>query len=460
MLVFLALPMGASAQVCLNKKTIALSVGESYKLKLKKLTGYESLIEWRAEDETIADVTQEGYVTAKAYGSTDIVAVVDGIEYRCLLNVVLQKQSIRLNSTSKSLQKGKSFRLKAAVQPEGTTSAPVLWKSSNKNVAKINAKGKVTATGAGTAKITAYTADGIATKAVCKVTVTLAPLQLSETTQELTVGEKAKLSIVSGNTGDTYKWSSSDKSVVRVKKTGKVVARTEGTAVVTVTREQDGATASCTVTVAPETDSKTQTEVSSETSAETPESAAPQPPAQPSAYALQMLTILQKYSDQVALDNAAGMRWVYSNSAKSTWADARKEIRKKNVTHMNCALGCRWALREMGLLDSSNFWGEPGYVVYHGTSKDQLLAHCDILTVNKTPNELLAEGNLLPGDICTYVSIGHTNVYAGNGLWYEFGRCGLNGKYVGNEYVFDSFGPVAAVNMSGTKIGTIIRLVK
>ena len=70
------------------------------------------------------------------------------------------------------------------------------------------------------------------------------------------------------------------------------------------------------------------------------------------------------------------------------------------------------------------------------------------------------EGNLLPGDICTYVSIGHTNVYAGNGLWYEFGRCALNGKYVDNEYVFDSFGPVAAVNMSDTKIGTIIRLVK
>ncbi len=376
---------------------------------------------------------------------------------------------IQLNKTKKSVTKGKRFKLKAtlcpapgqdtgltmspmagtasgimpAAEPEPTSAGTkILWKSSDSNVARVNAKGRVTAAGAGTAEITAYTEDGSAAEAVCTVTVKLSPIQLSATQTNLVVGKKMKLSITSDKGNAVYQWSSSNKAVAKVNKSGKVKGKKAGVAVITVRCVEDGRTASCTVTVMSEETMQTLT--------------------QPSAYATQLLAIMQKYSNQVKADKEAGVRWVYSNNAQFTWADACKEARKKKVTHMNCALGCRWALREMGLLDiTNNFWGVyGGGVEFRSKSKEQLLEHCVILPVYKTPDELLAEGNLLPGDICTYVSIGHTNVYAGDGLWYECGRCGLNGKYEGKDYVFDSFGPVASVNMSGTKIGTIIRIVK
>lgn len=452
MLTLMAVPSGASAAVSMNKKTFTLTVGKSAKLKLKGLTGTETSIEWKVRRENVADVAPTGTatakVTAKEEGVTYIYAVVDGVKYRCKLTVKSQIPAIRLNKTKKSIRKGKTYQLKASLDPENSGAVKIKWKSSNKKVAKVNSKGKVTAVGKGKATITAYEENGNAVKATCKITVKLASMQLNTSQLNLVVGQKTKLSVVSGADGAALKWSSSNKAIANVNKSGKVKGKKEGTAVITAKRVDNGCSVSCTVTVTatavPTTEPQTVTT--------TP---------QASAYAQQLLTLMQKYSDQVKADKAAGIKWTYSNNAKNNWADAYSASRKNKVGYMNCALGCRWALREMGLLDSSNFWGEAGgNFTFHGTSKEQLLQHCVIIPVKKTPNELLAEGNLLPGDICSYVSQQHTNVYAGNGLWYECGRCGLNGGYVNGTYVFDSFGPVASVSMSGTKIGTIIRFVK
>jgi hypothetical protein len=115
----------------------------------------------------------------------------------------------------------------------------------------------------------------------------------------------------------------------------------------------------------------------------------------------------------------------------------------------------RWALRELDIIDSSNFWGvSGGGIEFRGNVKDQLLRYCDIIKVYKTPNQLLAEGNLLPGDICTWKEIQHTNVYAGNGLWYDAGR-GVN---ITSSGTFTSFGPSAAMSMTNKTVGYIIRL--
>ncbi len=435
-----ALPACASADVGMNKKKFTLIAGESTKLKLQGLTGTESAIEWSVKREDVADITQDGKtakVTAKAKGTTYIFATVDGVQYRCRLKVTEPTAAIRLNKAKKSLKKGKTYQLKATIEPEGAEKVSVRWKSSNKKVAKVNSRGKVTAIGAGTATITAYARNGNAAKASCRIKVKSDPIKLNVSQLNLTVGQKAKLKATSDMESSTYTWSSSDKTVATVTKKGKVKGMQPGTAVITARRAADGSTAACTVTVM----------------------AAGQTPTEPSANAKILLSLMQKYSDQVKADKAVGITWKYANSGpKNNWPDEYKRSRKKKVGYVNCALGVRWGLREMGMLDSSNFWGTAGSVVYHGTSKEQLLEHCVIQQVNKTPDQLLAEGNLLPGDICTYVTYGHTNVYAGNGLWYDFGR-GANGKTVGGDYVFDSFGPVASVGMASTKIGTIIRLV-
>ena len=68
-----------------------------------------------------------------------------------------------------TLKKGKSFTLKTKVTATGKISKKVAYKSSNKKVATVNAKGKITAKKKGTATITVYSkADK---KKTCKIKV-------------------------------------------------------------------------------------------------------------------------------------------------------------------------------------------------------------------------------------------------------------------------------------------------
>lgn len=76
--------------------------------------------------------------------------------------------SISLNYSKYSLTVGQSKTLVATVSPESAKSK-VTWYSSNNKVSTVSSSGKVTAKKAGTATITAKTANGL--KATCKITV-------------------------------------------------------------------------------------------------------------------------------------------------------------------------------------------------------------------------------------------------------------------------------------------------
>ena len=77
-------------------------------------------------------------------------------------------KNVKLNKKKASLKKGKTLTLKAVLTPQNA-SEKITWSSSNKKVAKVNKKGKVTALKKGTAVITVKTVSG--KKATCKVTV-------------------------------------------------------------------------------------------------------------------------------------------------------------------------------------------------------------------------------------------------------------------------------------------------
>ena len=76
---------------------------------------------------------------------------------------------VTLNKSTLSLKEGENQTLTATVAPSNATDKTVSWTSSDTSIATVKA-GKVTAVKAGTATITAKTANG--KKAACKVTVT------------------------------------------------------------------------------------------------------------------------------------------------------------------------------------------------------------------------------------------------------------------------------------------------
>lgn len=372
-------------------------------------------------------------------------------------SAALAAPAVRLNRTKLTMTRGTAEQLELL----GDVSGKITWKSSRKSVVTVNAAGRIVAKKKGTATITARVAGR---SYRCKVTVRqpVTSIRLNQRSIAISVGRtytlKATVKPSNANVR-TVTWVSSNKKVVTVTAKGKLKAVAPGTAVITAkAKDGSGKQASCKLLVKTPVVEKKEPE----SNAATGEPGAAGPQSGESALARNFLNILQKYSDRVQSDCAQGTIWRYSNSgAASSWSAALSMIQKKGYTYCNCALLPRWALRELGIIDTKNFWGlAGGGIQFRGNVKEQLLKHCEIIAVYKTPNQLLAEGNLLPGDICTWVEYQHTNVYAGNGLWYDSGRSGAVGGYQNGTFVFRTFGPAATVNMSGTTVGYIIRLVK
>ena len=109
--------------------------------------------------------------------------------------------------------------------------------SSNKKVATVTSKGKVTAKKKGTATITA-TVSG--KKYTCKVTVkeiALKSISLNKTSLTLDKGNKYKLTVKYSPSNTTVSknvtWSSSNSSVATVYKEGNIYAASAGTTAIT-----------------------------------------------------------------------------------------------------------------------------------------------------------------------------------------------------------------------------------
>ena len=166
---------------------------------------------------------------------------------------------VELDKETLALVVGEEATLEATVLPETASNKNVIWSSSNADVATVDANGKVTAVGAGTATITVTTEDGGYTD-TCTVTVTIpvTGVELDKEAIALKVGEEATLEatvLPETASNKNVTWSSDNEAVATVDANGKVTAVDEGTAIITVTTEDGGYTATCIVLVTK--DSKT-----------------------------------------------------------------------------------------------------------------------------------------------------------------------------------------------------------
>ena len=149
---------------------------------------------------------------------------------------------------------GESAVLSASVSPEAASDRAVAWSSSDRSVATVDKAGTVHGLRPGTATVTA-TAEG--KSGTCAVTVKAKAVGVTEVTLDkteltLTEGETETLTAtVKPDNADNRKvtWSSDKTEIATVDGAGKVTAVKAGEAVVTVTTEDGGKTATCKVTV-------------------------------------------------------------------------------------------------------------------------------------------------------------------------------------------------------------------
>lgn len=195
------------------------------------LTDTSLPIIWASSDVSIATVSSEGVVSAKASGITTITAKVGGQSYTCQVTV----EAPQLSMTELVLIKGTASKLAL-----NNTTASVSWKSSDDSIATVLSDGVVSAKNNGTATIIATVGSKTYS---CKVTVETPTIS----TTKITLAKGNSSVIKMSNTTLSVSWKSSNPSVATVSSDGTVTAIEKGVATITAT--VGSVDYNCTVTV-------------------------------------------------------------------------------------------------------------------------------------------------------------------------------------------------------------------
>lgn len=249
--------------VTLDKESASLRIGEET-LQLNAVVepsdASDKSLLWTSSEPGVASVSETGLVTPLAPGETVItVTTVDGeFSATCAVTVIQPVISIALNETSININPDMTFELVAQINPDNASDKTLEWKSSDETVATVDQNGVVTGveTGVGREAVITVTSKDSGVYATCIVRVTkdVVGVELDCQYKRIEAGKEFQLTAIitpSDATNRNVTWKSSAEGVARVDAGGKVTAVAAGTAIITVTTEQNGYTATCKVVVRP-----------------------------------------------------------------------------------------------------------------------------------------------------------------------------------------------------------------
>ncbi|WP_329383593.1 Ig-like domain-containing protein [Anaerofustis sp. HA2171] len=186
--------------ISLDKENVTLDVDDTVKLNasIYPIDAKNQDVKWESENINIANVDENGVVTAQNSGNTKVKAVSKengNIIAVCSINVnKVKTESVTLNKTNVQLNKLTDVvYLTGEVYPSNADDKTIQWSSSNTKVAKVE-NGKITPVADGSAVIKAETKDGKI--AYCNVKVNLPK-------KKITVGKVNSLKIKSGKKSAT-----------------------------------------------------------------------------------------------------------------------------------------------------------------------------------------------------------------------------------------------------------------
>lgn len=226
----------------ITTKNVSVYPGKTAKINVKYTnTTAQTTKVWASSNTKVATVNQNGVVKGVKAGKAKITLTVQNpgdAQALVLSKDVTVKQyvtSIKLNAARKTIYNGKSFVLKATVNPKNAAYKAVTYKSSNTRIATVTSKGVVKGIKPGRVTITVTAKDGSKKVAKCQVTVaqqkaTKLKISAKKTTTLKKKGAsvKIKATLYPSNTyNKLIKVSSSKKGIVKLSaskiKSGKTV---------------------------------------------------------------------------------------------------------------------------------------------------------------------------------------------------------------------------------------------
>lgn len=226
----------------ITTKNVSVYPGKTAKINVKYTnTTAQTTKVWASSNTKVATVDQNGVVKGVKAGKAKITLTVQNpgdAQALVLSKDVTVKQyvtSIKLNAAKKTIYNGKSFVLKATVNPKNAAYKAVTYKSSNRKIATVTSKGVVKGIKPGRVVITVTAKDGSKKVAKCTVTVkaqkaTKLKISAKKTTTLKKKGAsvKIKATLYPSNTyNKLIKVSSSKKGIVKLSaskiKSGKTV---------------------------------------------------------------------------------------------------------------------------------------------------------------------------------------------------------------------------------------------
>ena len=212
----------------------------------------DGAVSYAADDETVAAVAASGAVTAgSAEGSAFVYALdADGeVLSRAIVTVLKEKLSVSIGAESHRLIRGETLTLSASFNHPVTPA--VTWTSSDSKVVSVDADGKITTPGNGTAVVTATLENGSKAETTITVVPPITSIKIERALYKVKPGASRVIPVAlePADTGEELIWSSSDISVAKVNADGTVTGIRNGTATITVKGKYSGLKASCKVKV-------------------------------------------------------------------------------------------------------------------------------------------------------------------------------------------------------------------
>ena len=205
-------------------------------------SGASKSFAWSSSNPKVATISQTGKLTAVGAGTTTITCKTkDGsnLSTTCKVNVYPKTTSVNITVDIINWPVGKSSSFVPVIKPSGAYKS-LTWTSSNPDVATISQTGKLTAVGAGTAKITCKTKDGTNLSDFCTVIVSggavkTESVNITVDTINWPIGKSSTFAPVIKPAGASTRleWTSSDEKVATISQTGRLTAVGEGTATIT-----------------------------------------------------------------------------------------------------------------------------------------------------------------------------------------------------------------------------------